>query len=276
MAIRYKTRAFVFKKNNINESDRVFSVFTDNFGRLDIFAKAIRKTASKLRSGIDIFFMSEIEFIQGKSKKTLTDAVIIEKFDNITQDLEKFKIANRIGEILDNFIKGEEKDENIFNLINETFIKLNNYQFSFDASGRIPRRVLSNYQLLYYYFLWNVLSLLGYRPEVEKCASCHEKLIPYNISFSSKEGGIICKKCLTSGFKQKIYPVKSAPQSGAVSREAGQFNRVNSDIVKILRIILSKDWQTLSKLKIEPSSQKLFEEISEGYYLYILSSHSFK
>ena len=92
---------------------------------LDIFAKAIRKTVSKLRGGIDIFFMSEIEFIQGKNRKTLTDAVALEKFNNVSQDLERFQTANGIGEVLDNFIKGEEKDKDIFNLLNETFIKLN-------------------------------------------------------------------------------------------------------------------------------------------------------
>jgi len=255
MTIRYKTRAFVFKKNNINESDRIFSVFTDDFGRLDIFAKAIRKNASKLRSGIDIFFMSEIEFIQGKNKKTLTDAAIIEKFDNICQDSEKFKIANRIGEILDNFIKGEEKDEDMFNLLNETFSKLNNFQFPLN-SAELQRAKssgsISNFQLLYYYFVWNALSLLGYHSEVQRCASCNDKLIPYNIHFSSKEGGIICKKCLS---KDKFA------------------KKINSDIVKILRIILSKDWQTLSKLKIEPSSQKLLENISENAVNSFCPSH---
>jgi len=248
MTLKHKTRGFVFKKNDINESDRVFSVFTDNFGRIDIFAKAIRKITSKLRNGIDIFFLSEIEFIQGKNKKTLTDAITIEKFSNIARDLEKLKTANQIGEILDNFIKGQEKDEEIFNLINETFIKLNNFQLGHPLG-------LSNFQFLYYYFLWNALSLLGYHSEVYLCASCHEKLIPYDIYFSSEEGGVICKKCSSKNkFIQKI----------------------NSDIVKILRIILSKDWQILSKLKVEPFSQKLLEEVSGNYYSYILSSHSFK
>lgn len=92
MTTRYKTKVFVFKKNNINESDRMFSVFSDNFGRLDIFAKAIRKPVSKLRSGIDIFFLSEIEFIQGKNRKTLTDAVAVKKFDGIWQDSENLKL----------------------------------------------------------------------------------------------------------------------------------------------------------------------------------------
>ncbi|MCX6718165.1 MAG: DNA repair protein RecO [Candidatus Staskawiczbacteria bacterium] len=231
MTTRYKTRAFVFKKNDANESDRVFSVFTDDFGRLDIFAKAIRKNASKLRSGIDIFFVSEIEFIQGKIKKTLTDAVATKKFGNVYCDLEKFEIANKIAEVLDNFVKGEQKDKDIFNLLDETIERLN---------GQVK-----NKQLVYYYFLWNVFSLLGYHCEVQNCANCHEKLNPRSIYFSAKEGGIICEKCFSNDKSAKI---------------------VNSDIVKILRIILSKDWQTLSKLKVEPAYQKMLSEISENAF----------
>lgn len=43
MTVHYKTKGFVFKKNDANESNRIFSIFTADFGRLDIFAKAIRK-----------------------------------------------------------------------------------------------------------------------------------------------------------------------------------------------------------------------------------------
>lgn len=244
MTTHYKTRAFVFKKININESDRNFSVFTDDFGRLDIYAKAIRKNASKLRSGIDIFFLSEVEFIQGKNRKTLTDAVIIEKFNNITQDLARFKVANGVVEILDNFIKGQEKDEDIFNLVKDTFTKLNNYTLY-----PIP------YPIIYYYFLWNMLSLLGYRPEAQKCNVCQGQIDPYNIYFSNKLGGIICKKCL---------------------EQDGGARKINSDIVKILRLIFKKEERIVFKLKIEPSSQELFKEVSDDYCAYILSGHSFK
>ena len=83
MTTQYKTRAFVFKKNDRNESDRMFSVFTDEFGKLDIFAKAIRKINSKLRKDFDIFYFSDIEFVQGKNVKTLIDAARIKKFSEI-------------------------------------------------------------------------------------------------------------------------------------------------------------------------------------------------
>jgi len=232
MTTRYKTKAFVFRKNNINESDRVFSVFTDCFGRLDIFAKAIRKSTSKLKSGIDIFFMSEIEFIQGKNRKTLTDASTIEKFDNVCQDQEKFETANRISEVLNDFIKGEEKDNEVFELLTDFFNKLDN--------GSLK---IKNHRLAFQYFFWNFISLQGYRLQVDNCAICTSKLNPYNIYFSNKEGGVVCKKCSVTDKSLK---------------------RINSDIVKILRLIFRKDWRTISKLKIEPSSQQLLEEVSEN------------
>ncbi len=241
MTTRYKTKAFIFKKKEINESNRNFSVFTEEFGRMEIFAKAIRKNASKLRNGVDIFNLSEIEFIQGRNRKTLTDAVAIEKFSTIPQDLEKFKIANAVGEVLEDFIKGEEKDREIFNLLRETFSRLNNQNAE---KGRRAR--------IYYYFLWNILSLLGYKPEVDKCATCRSNLNPLDIYFSNKSGGVICKKCLNHDNAAR---------------------KINSDVAKVLRLILKKDWQTISRIKVGPSSQKLLEDISDTAVHFFCPAH---
>jgi len=93
MAIHYRTCGFVIKKDNIGEFDRIFTVFSQDFGKIKILGKAIRKIASKLKSGIEIISLSEIEFIQGKTHKTLTDAIILEKFDNIKKDLSRCSAA---------------------------------------------------------------------------------------------------------------------------------------------------------------------------------------
>jgi DNA repair protein RecO (recombination protein O) len=238
MSAKYRTKGLIFKKDNRHESDSVFTIFTSDFGKMDIFAKAIRKIVSKLRAGVGTFYLSEIEFIDGKNRKTLTDAAIIKKFKNITGNPEKLDTAVKIAEVLDSFIKGQEKDEAIFNLLVETFDNLNSQNCGF-----------KNQKLIYYYFLWNFLSLLGYQPEVQNCTACCEKLNPYNIYFSNKDGGIICKKCL--GFDSSA-------------------KKINSDAAKILRLIQKKDWQIISKLKVEQHSQNLLEEISDGYCRYIL------
>jgi len=83
MAAQYRTRGFVLTKEDRGEADQVFSVFTEDFGKIKIKAKSIRKIKSKLRSGIDLFCFSEVKFIQGRTVKTLTDAVVIEKFKDI-------------------------------------------------------------------------------------------------------------------------------------------------------------------------------------------------
>src|SRR3989344_2721101 len=174
MVVHYRTIGFVFKREDRIESDRIFTVFTYDFGRIEIFAKAIRKIASKLKGGIEIFSLSEIEFIQGKNRKTLTDANLIEKFNNIIEVPEKIEIFNKISDMLDSFIKGQEPDEKIWSLIMDFSEKLNNTDLT-----------VNNQQLLYYYFVWNFISILGYSPELSRCAICNQKLNPYNLYFSN-------------------------------------------------------------------------------------------
>ena len=75
MALQYKTKGFIYKKRNRGETDRIFTIFTYDFGKIDVWGRAIRKIDSKLKSGIDIFYLSYIEFVQGK-KKTLLNTLI--------------------------------------------------------------------------------------------------------------------------------------------------------------------------------------------------------
>lgn len=225
------------KKNERGESDEVLTIYTKDFGRLEILAKAVRKIKSKLRAGADLFYLSEIEFIQGKGRKTLTDAVLIEKFANIGKDLKKLKVAHKIAEVFDELVRGQERDENLWNLLDETFDKLNN-----------PQLTSNGLRLSYYFFLWNFFSLLGYSPELYNCSLCQRKLAPAKLFFGSEQGGVICEQCRNL--------VKLTEE-------------VDIDTVKILRILLKKNWQTLLLLKIEKPHFRKLKEISKNYYLYL-------
>lgn len=231
MAIHYRTQAFILNKADLWEADQVFTVFTKDFGKLKILGKAIRKIKSKLRSGIEPFYLSEIEFIQGKNHKTLTDATAIEKLKNVRQDLEKLEIVSQIIENADDLIRGEEKDEDIWNLLTEVFEKLNDYKLQ-----------TINYSLIYYYFLWNLFSILGYQIDLYYCANCQKKLVPEKLYFDSEEG-IICSSCL---------PTEALVKAGEIS----------PDVIKILRLFLEKDWNILLRLKIQDFHKKELEAIS--------------
>lgn len=238
MFVHYRTLGFVLKKEDRGESDQLFTVFTKDFGKLRILGKAIRKIKSKLRAGVQPFYLAEIEFIQGKSYKTLTDAVRVERFKKIEKDLDKLKTAIEISEVSGRLIKGEEPDKKIGNLILETFKRLNN----------CPSQ--SNF-LVFYYFLWNFFSILGYCPEIEKCIFCQKRLLPKNLYFNSEQGGVICGNCFKKTKKRK---------------------KISPETVKILRIFLKKNWKILSKLKIKEENKEELKEISEKYLSHLFNT----
>jgi len=165
MFVHYRTQGIIFKKEDRGEADQLFTVYTKDFGKLEILGRAIRKISSKLRSGAEIFYLSEIEFIQGKAHKTLTDAILVEKFENLKNNLNKLKIAYKISQVLDNLVLGQEPDEKIWQLLKETFRKLNKLEIS-----------TAKLELLYYYFFWNLVSLLGYQPELKNCTIQGKKI----------------------------------------------------------------------------------------------------
>jgi len=170
MAIHYRTKGFILKKADSGEADRIFTVFTKEFGKLKILAKAIRKIGSKLRGGMEVFYLTDIEFIQGKTYKTLTDALLIDNFQNLRKDLKRLKIAQDISEMTDGLIRGEEKDEKVWNLLKTVFRELDKISLS-----------IKECWLIYYYFLWNFLSILGYKPQLNFCSICQRKLILPNV-----------------------------------------------------------------------------------------------
>ena len=234
MFIHYRTQGIFIKREERGEADILFTVYTKDFGKVLILAKAARKINSKLRAGARELCLSEIEFIQGRSYKTLTDSILIDNFSEIRKDLDKTETVFQVCHVLDILITKEEKDDQIWDLLNEAFNKLN-------LSYKLQ---ITSYKI-YYFFLWNLLAVLGYQLDFYKCAVCQKNLEPFNLYFSPKQGGIVCQKCKEKSSK-----------------------KITSEIIKILRVILKKDWSLLLKLKIDEENQKILKEVSQEYLSY--------
>ena len=241
MSIHYQTQGVFIKKVDRGEADQVFTIYTKDYGKLEILGKAIRKIKSKLRSGAELFYLSEIEFIQGKAHKTLTDAVLIDNFRNIRNNLQKLAVAFKISQALDALIKEQEQDKEIWHLLNECFRELDNWK---NQGWKL--------KIIYYYFFWNLISILGYQPELYHCLICQKRIIPEKIYFGPEQGGIICRNC-----------GHNLPRQAQKLEKTKVVQEISLNVIKILRIFLSKDLPLIKKLKIEDKDQELLKKISK-------------
>lgn len=186
MFIRYHTSGFVLSLQDRGEADKVISLYTEGFGKIRVKGKGIRRSQSKLSSGIGRFFLSDIEFVQGRSFKTLVDARARERFLGMRQSLFTLSFAARMYEEADAIFEEGERDERAWKLFARTIPLVEEA-----ALQRDWRRVF----LLSHYFRWNLLSMQGYAPQISSCVKCEKRCSVPSLSFAPLEGGIVCNEC---------------------------------------------------------------------------------
>jgi len=252
MFIHYRNKGFVLKETEKGETDRVLTIFSQDFGRIEVLAKAIRKMQSKLRAGIPLFSICEIEFIKGRSYKTLTDAILINDFENLKKDLERLKIAYKIADVFIRLVKPPQQDEKIWQLLEETFTALDSSFLPVEATAQplqAGKFQVSGF-MIYFYFFWRLLAILGYEPELYSCSNCHRQLKPENLYFSVK-GGIVCESC------RRENETMTMP--------------IQVDIIKILREISKRNLKELKLIRLDSEHWENLEKVSTFYLASLLN-----
>ena len=244
----FKTKAVVLGEKEFTGQDKIFSVFTKNYGKIEILAKSVRKIEAKLQGGLQILNHLSLEFVKGKNFNIITDAIIKNEFLEIKSSAIKFRAYSYICNLLDKLVKGEEKDERIWYLLLETL-------------SQVSQLPVTSYQLpvTVRYFEWNLLSCLGFKPELYFCLNCQEKIQKGNFFFSSRDGGILCQKCKIQKDKSLSKGQKTTPHIKEVSKDA----------IKILRLILNQNQKILRRIKTNPALLEELKELSKMFLQYI-------
>jgi len=149
-----KTEVIILKSADSNEVDRLLTVYSEKMGKINISAKGTKRLESKLRYSIEPISYVQMILVEGKNFLILKDAVVLDQFLNIKKDLEKIKIAQKLADLIDEAIVGEEKDEDIWKLILHVFKIIENEKANLKS-------IISDFQ-------HHLIKLLGYDPEEMK------------------------------------------------------------------------------------------------------------
>jgi len=148
-----KTQGIILKKASLNEVDQLLCVYTKKLGKVNISAKGTKKIESKLRYSIEPISLVQFILVQGKNSLILKDAIIKDQFLNIKKDFKKIEIIEKILNIIDEAIVGQEKDEDIWQLILLTFKSIDKDKI--------------NLKTIIFDFQKNLIQLLGYSAETK-------------------------------------------------------------------------------------------------------------
>lgn len=88
-----KTRAYVLRRTNYAEADRILNLITPE-GKISAIAKGVRKSKSKLAGGVELFSLTEVCVHMGRGEMgILTSAKMLKYYDKLVADFERMELA---------------------------------------------------------------------------------------------------------------------------------------------------------------------------------------
>lgn len=146
------TKAIVLNRINYGEADRILTLVTPDQGKLRVMARGVRRVKSKLAGGIELFSVSQINFIRGRSDiSTLTSTRLEKYYSNIVQDLDRTTAGFELIKLFNKATEDELEPE-YFGLMQQTLEALDDSAIPID--------------LVRFWFLCQLLRLGGHTPNL--------------------------------------------------------------------------------------------------------------
>lgn len=172
-----KVQGIVLRSRDYKEADQLFTIYTRELGKVTVLARGVKKTASKLRSGLLLFSQTQLELVMGKSLPVVTGAATAEAFALLRSDFSRMSYASYAAELLDQVIVEAQPDAELFLLILQTLYLLERIN-PWLAVRQLEVRLLEQQ---------------GYGLQLEHCLSCGKPL--RGERYHGAVGGVFCAAC---------------------------------------------------------------------------------
>lgn len=117
----HHTEGIILSANDFGEADRIYNIYTKNFGKVSVFAKGVRLEKSKLRGHLAPHSLIRLSFIEGKEFMRLVDS---EEILSLPAQEEIFSVFAKSCALVERMVRGQEKDENLWDFLQSAFLYL--------------------------------------------------------------------------------------------------------------------------------------------------------
>jgi DNA repair protein RecO (recombination protein O) len=230
----YATPAIVLRQRRLGDADKILTLYTARFGKVDAVAKGVRKTKSRLAGHVEPLTQATFQLAKGKSLDIVTQVEATESFQAVRDDLDRLSRGLYAAELLDKFTELHEEHFGLYRLLLDTLRRIGT-RADFDTPVRFYEMAL--------------LDTLGYRPELEECVSCRERLAPVTNYWTASGGGVVCPSCRID--EAAVRPI--APNT-----------------VKLLRLLLHGRFSDVARVSVDAELAGELERAMLEYVRWVL------
>ena len=226
-----KTEGLVLRETEYKDSDKLLTVLTKDRGQLTLRARGVRSRSSKLKSGCQLLAFSEFTIYENRGYMVVDEAVPIELFVSLREDIELLSLASYFAQIAEVLSQEDEPNPSLLSL-------LLNSIYALCALKKPQNLVKGAYEL-------RAACIAGYAPMLDGCTICGNETPD---RFLVSGGCLQCAGC-------------------AMADDVGIRLPVHEGVLNAMRYIVSCDLKKLFSFSLSQQGMGELSSIAETYLL---------
>lgn len=185
----YTVEAIVLRTDDFGDANRVITLFTKEFGKLEANAYGCRRSRSPLSGALQMFNHITAHLTRGTKVDTIREADIINFYDALTADLERLAYASFLFEIVNRMTLPRQRELETFKLL----------------TNSLPVMSRRNPRIAALIGACQFMETTGVQLNFIRCVHCGKE-ISGDAAISLTDGGAVCKNCVDAAQDTQPYP----------------------------------------------------------------------
>lgn len=123
----HKLEGIIINRRSLRESDRFLTIFTREYGKISVYAHAIRSLRSKRVGSLDLFSHIRFELIEKGDRKTLTSVELVSSHQHNKAALHNISRLFQIGELIDGLLPEDDPHAEVYELLSTALTHLSRF-----------------------------------------------------------------------------------------------------------------------------------------------------
>ena len=240
MSVLFEATGLVLSWKPFRESDRTYSAFTREHGKIEFIARGGQKPLAKLTPHLETAAEVRLLLVDGRQYFTVAGVDRSRGFHPIYQSLTKTTLAQNAFSLVDLGTRTHEIDEELYEFLHSWL----------EFLSELPQITSERAGFLLASFALKFLARLGYHPELNECLVCRVTIAEGNYRWHALKGGVVCQSCFER------------------DREQWFAARLIDDVtLKLLRFALTQEFIDQLRPHLSGSALTAFHETIESFII---------